>query len=1015
MYLILRASDGQALIVYFDEDASISLIRCEYNFRRGRCLGSWERNGKALARISSLMENSPMPPLNMLLGLYQIPAWGMKDDGPTVPMAGCRDKNECIARTNYLRLFLTNASIKVFYNVPMSFDNEFWFSLNMKVTRITNPIEWKGFAKFQEFIDHLKPTQFIHDNFALDAKKEPEESVEFLHSEMVISLEMVHIELNVQVLDLLHVMAAKDLLVHTFDRPATFDWDSLMGFVATRVFAWMKGVYEIDKVQLDIGVNVPDAKLYMQEWIFQISEQLSPEMGWVDQTYEGIELILRASDGQALIFYWDEKNRSMCLIGCEYNFRRGRCIGSYERNGKALARISELMAKSQLLIKRNPGRAVETKEKLRDECIKFNDYNKGARKMDLMTDAIWRPRSQRRFPWALFVKGLHQIFRSPTYPLDSSLNHAYEFTKAFETRARLRPSEFECSILFMTDINPRHTIKFLSDPVICSMEKLHIGRLLGQVKWLDHCRAKDLKIGRNEADHQPVFDFLTRKILKWLDGMAEIEKIQFYDDRRGPAAAIEFETYIRTIPFLVPSHLGWVDRTYEGMYLILRATDGKALLAYYDNAGRSCYLIGCEYNFRRGRCLGSYEQNGKTLRNIRNLMSLSSRLSTQNPKLAADAKEKLKEECIKFNDSDLFGGYGFTTGPHRLQWATLKVDPSSCTPEEARLLYNLNPSAVLIKGCESMEMAIIFSAHLRLLLTNSTVREFYGPEFTYGSQFWKSLHMKAKHVYCLYLTTLEEVKPIFASFQMTGMSCGRLFDPLVPAESIKCLSDPLKLHIGRHLGKVEWLNTLRAKDLKFGRAETDHQPVFDFLRRKIWRWVAGTDEIEKIQFCDDTDLPAASFQFETFIKTIPFLVCSDFGWVDRTYEGMYLILRATDGQALLAHYDPVGRSFYLLRCEYNFRRGRCLGSYQRNVDSLRAIRNLMAISSRLSLKNPKLAGDAKEKLREECSKFNKYNKGATEMDLLTDAIWRPKGERRSIWGMTKNGRFIDDQDLLYPV
>ncbi|CAJ0566392.1 unnamed protein product, partial [Mesorhabditis spiculigera] len=325
------------------------------------------------------------------------------------------------------------------------------------------------------------------------------------------------------------------------------------------------------------------------------------------------------------------------------------------------------------------------------------------------------------------------------------------------------------------------------------------------------------------------------------------------------------------------------------------------------------------------------------------------------------------------------------------------------------------------RGASSLQPQSICGAYQGiLLLTNSTVREFYGPEFTYGSQFWKSLNMKAKHVYCLYLTTLEEVKPIFASFQMTGMSCGRLFDPLVPAESIKCLSDHLfcsmeKLHIGRHLGKVEWLNTLRAKDLKFGRAETDQQPVFDFLARKIRRWLDGTDEIEKIQFCDDTDLPAASFQFETFIKTIPFLVPSNLGWVDRTYEGMYLILRATDGQALLAHYDAVGRSFYLLRCEYNFRRRRCLGSYQRNVNSLRAIRNLMRISSRLSQKDPKLAGNAKEKLREECSKFNKYNNGATEMDLLTDAIWRPKGERRSIWGMMKNGRFVDDQDLLYPV
>ncbi|CAJ0574805.1 unnamed protein product, partial [Mesorhabditis spiculigera] len=202
----------------------------------------------------------------------------------------------------------------------------------------------------------------------------------------------------------------------------------------------------------------------MMDWIWRPKGQRRSPWGLIDDfiLHDNVNrvdfAVLHAYRfGQALIFYWDEKNRSVCLIGCEYNFRRGRCLGSYERNGKALARISALMAKSQLLLKRNPGRAVETKEKLRDECIKFNHYNKGATKMDLMTDAIWRPRSQRRFPWALFVKGLHQIFRSPIYPLDSSLNHAYEFTKAFETRG---PDENHKAIVKLVPyLNNMHAMK----------------------------------------------------------------------------------------------------------------------------------------------------------------------------------------------------------------------------------------------------------------------------------------------------------------------------------------------------------------------------------------------------------------------------------------------------------------------------------------------------------------------------------------------------------------------------
>ncbi|CAJ0574799.1 unnamed protein product, partial [Mesorhabditis spiculigera] len=126
---------------------------------------------------------------------------------------------------------------------------------------------------------------------------------------------------------------------------------------------------------------------------------------------------------------------------------------------------------------------------------------------------------------------------------------------------------------------------------------------------------------------------------------------------------------------------------------------------------------------------------------------------------------------------------------------------------------------------------------------------------------------------------------------------------------------------------------------------------------------------------------------------------SDIGWIDRTYEGMELILRASDGQALLVFWDDADGFFYLIRCEYNYRRGRCLGSFQRNEDSLRRIRQLMSLSKQLLDRNAELAENASEKLKNECLKFNAYNNGATTIDLMTDWIWRPKGERRSPWGL----------------
>ncbi|CAJ0566408.1 unnamed protein product, partial [Mesorhabditis spiculigera] len=87
-------------------------------------------------------------------------------------------------------------------------------------------------------------------------------------------------------------------------------------------------------------------------------------------------LILRASDGEALLAYRDDVDDCLYLI------------------------------------------PEDAKEKLREECIEFNQYNKGATKMDLLTDSIWRPEGYRLSPWR---RGAGRDPRGITYPSELSL------------------------------------------------------------------------------------------------------------------------------------------------------------------------------------------------------------------------------------------------------------------------------------------------------------------------------------------------------------------------------------------------------------------------------------------------------------------------------------------------------------------------------------------------------------------------------------------------------------------
>ncbi|CAJ0577908.1 unnamed protein product, partial [Mesorhabditis spiculigera] len=199
---------------------------------------------------------------------------------------------------------------------------------------------------------------------------------------------------------------------------------------------WIRGMVEIDKIQILIGDLMPEAvhKFRIVDFIEALTIALRDrlDLGWVDRTYEGLNLILRARDGQALVVYWDDVDNALFLLRSEYNFRRGRCFGSYERNAKALSRICELMRKFQIQAERNALHVYETKARLKQECAKFNEYNRDATGLDLMIDAIWRSKAKRVSPWRRFgPEGT--ILRRPMYPLDVSLGHGYQFAKAFET------------------------------------------------------------------------------------------------------------------------------------------------------------------------------------------------------------------------------------------------------------------------------------------------------------------------------------------------------------------------------------------------------------------------------------------------------------------------------------------------------------------------------------------------------------------------------------------------------
>ncbi|CAJ0571600.1 unnamed protein product, partial [Mesorhabditis spiculigera] len=983
----------------------------------------------------------------------QLPRWALlKADPTTAPPGASQDKREYTARARYLRLFLTNSSIKSLTSLMCCYGNKFWYSLNMKVEELCNPLDAPSFFELQGIIDHLKPSRFVQHRFLLIEHGQNEARDRFLQSPTVRSLEMLHVSFYFigEIRCLSHIRA-KDLLIAMNKARDIGDWPIVLHFVSGRVWRWLDGTDEIDKFALIITECG-----HIHQLLTYYLDNLSPAIGWVDRTYPGMYLIGRASDGQALLAYFHSFAGYFLLLRCDYNFRRGRCLGSYQQNGRTLRNIAELMEKWDQQMKRNPKRVREVKAKLKKECAKFNEYNKGATTIDLMTDSLWRTKDERGVSWG--PQTLH-LLRCPLYPLDASVRHAYQLTKAYEARGVLpevdefRPASDEyikpliagcdnkqycfyrsiCLRLFLTNStvfelrgvrlsyglefwaslnmkvtrisypdgvrtipqlqqfidhfkptqfimfpksedtplcqrNPTQFIQFLRSPVVCSMEKLHIGVFSDFLDDMHDIKAKDLFIDWNilygKRDPGPKIGYLTQKIMAWLTGNLEIDKLQIWSNLKRERKLVDI--VLDSIDRFLLREIGKIVRKDENMQLIVRASDGQALIAYLDskeNCYNCFYLIRCDYKFRWARPADSYERNADSLRRIRKFMRLASRLSEQNPELSGDVMAKLTGECIKFN--------AYNKGATKMDLMT----DALWRPKNVRC----SPW----RWCEDGGML-----HDPWYPIDISARHAY--DFTKAFE---------ERVYLYFVAVLKHFQPteliynhLFVDFIARVAECERF----LRSDFIRGLE---KLHLFAVMGNVECLLSTRAKDFLIGitgftpRAHLNS--IFAFLLRRISDWLHGDEEIDKIQICAGKDIEADKI-FGRLVNRVAARMTSDIGWIDRTYEGMELILR---GQALLVFWDDADGFFYLIRCEYNYRRGRCLGSFQRNEDSLRRIRQLMSLSKQLLEGNAVLAENAREKLKNECIKFNEYNNGATTIDLMTDWIWRPKGERRSPWGL----------------
>ncbi|CAJ0571966.1 unnamed protein product, partial [Mesorhabditis spiculigera] len=884
-------------------------------------------------------------------------------------------------------------------DAPFSFGNKFWVSLNLKVTRIANPADIPSFKSLRKFLGLFHASQLVCQHFIDIVQDDPDGCGHFVTHPMIRSLDSVHMRFYLGVLAPFRHIRAKKMLLDVQFQAQIFKWNFIGEFLEHKIRNWLRGEQEIDRIHI-ITAPASNAEHNLNTLVARVSRLMPDELGWIDRTYQGMELIVRATDGQALIVFFDKPDLSIYLIRCQYNFRRGRCLGSYERNQKSLARIRQLMCIYAKLNEEKPLLAVDAKEKLREECCNFNKYNNGATTVDLATDAIWRPAGKRRSPWGV-SRG--HIMRG-TFPMDRSLRHAYQFTKAFEERDKLKVTQFVDSLFEEKMLAwPRDGIAFLNTRLIRSLERMYLVVDVHHLQHLHRIRANEISITIPMFPFPmirrlPAIDILFAKLGGWLAGTDEIDKFQIGWERTGWPDGT-FEPFISTLK-LDPA-LAHIDRTYEGMTLILRASDGQALIAYFEEHDDYFNLISSEYNFRRGRCLGSYQRNALALARISKLMALSMTLAEKSPALADDAKKKLREECINFNKYNenvserdlLIDSIWRSKAERRCPWG--KFGDNVFLDMTYPVDKNLEHAYKFTKLFE--ETGVLPEVdHFQPVSERWIDRTYQGMELilraTDGQALIVYFDTVDLSIYLLRCDYNFRRGRCLGSYERNGKALARI-------RQLMCIY--AKLNEEKPLLAADAKEKLMEECINFNKYNNGATTV-DLLTDSIWR-PAGKRRSPWGVYGGHLMGGA----YPVLVDKVAVTLKTEMGWIDRTYEGMELILRASDGQALLVFWDDAHGYFYLIRCEYNFRRGRCLGSYERNEESIRKICDLMRISLQLATLRPALAEDAKEKLKEECIRFTEYNKGATTVDLMIDCIWRPKGDRRSPWVLI-DGKILHD-------
>ncbi|CAJ0580190.1 unnamed protein product, partial [Mesorhabditis spiculigera] len=373
-----------------------------------------------------------------VIGLCVLPTKPYKKRRPGVlidlPVIG---KANQIHFSSYFRLFLANATLVQFEFPQECFGNQFWFSLNMKMERAVSNTGVLWDPELLRFFDHFKPKAFIYSSVVQIIAGSPKTLAPFFQHPVVRSFEMLHIMFNMDGFKELEGLQAKDLFIGVASQSTSVRQRRMKEFLWRKIKGWLAGTDEIRKIQIWTGLHGGFAHIF-ENLTHKLSLLLTPEQGWIDRTYDGMHLILRASDGETLLVFWDTSDSCFYLLACNYNFRRGRCLGSYQQNQTSLYKIRNLLA---LYDAQNEDLSDRVKARLKEECWKFNKYNRDASEMDLTLDAIWRPKGKRHSPWRLM--GANCV-RDGIYPLHFELRHAYQFTKAYEARGVLpEPHEFK--------------------------------------------------------------------------------------------------------------------------------------------------------------------------------------------------------------------------------------------------------------------------------------------------------------------------------------------------------------------------------------------------------------------------------------------------------------------------------------------------------------------------------------------------------------------------------------------